>query len=172
MGICSFTIELFVAEILLTCEYLHSIQRTFQNMGPEMIYLDEEGHCCVSDFYLCLLEEDMPENASPAEYATPEKLIEATEIHASDYWRLGILMYECLVGFPPFKSKTHDREEIKEKITSFTCDKLKFPPWVTNESKDLMCKVIKSLLLLLLFNDYYYYLTIIILIFFNYHFNF
>jgi serine/threonine protein kinase len=128
----------FAAEVLLACEYLHSQDRTFRNLGPEMIFVDEEGHAIISDFLLCLPEEDMPDDASTPEYTTPEMLEHAQECPASDWWRLGVLLYEMLVGFPPIRSKTNDPNELSQKIKAHTAETLRFPPFVSAECVDLV----------------------------------
>jgi serine/threonine protein kinase len=53
-----------------------------------------------------------------------------------DHWSLGILMYEFLVGKPPFEAETNT--ETYRRITKVD---LHFPAFVSDGAKDLISKV-------------------------------
>ena len=53
-----------------------------------------------------------------------------------DNWSLGILMYEFLVGKPPFESDSHN--ETYRRITKVD---LQFPSYVSEGARDLVAKV-------------------------------
>ena len=40
-----------------------------------------------------------------AEYLSPEMIQESGHHHGADWWALGILLYEMIVGIPPFYHK-------------------------------------------------------------------
>jgi aurora kinase A len=53
-----------------------------------------------------------------------------------DYWSVGVLCYEFLVGKPPFEAKTQD--ETYQRITTVT---YVFPTAISAQAKDLIQKV-------------------------------
>lgn len=67
------------------------------------------------------------------EYLSPEIIETRGQTFASDYWALGILMYEMLCGFPPFYADTPFATY--EKIVQA---KLLFPSHVDASSRHLI----------------------------------
>lgn len=67
------------------------------------------------------------------EYLAPEIIQSKGHGKAVDWWALGILTYEMLVGYPPFFDESPFR--IYEKILE---GKVQFPKWVDGRAKDLI----------------------------------
>lgn len=130
----------FAAEVISGITYLHSKGIKFFNMGPENIFLDEDGHIAVSDFLLALPDDRIPEESHTKEYRTPEFLINNGKVDTikSDWWRLGVLLYELMVGIPPFRSKDADPDELNHKIMNHTAETLRFPPFISQEGINLI----------------------------------
>lgn len=75
------------------------------------------------------------------DYMAPEVLLKKGYGVECDWWSLGAIMYEMLVGYPPFCSD--DPRVTYHKITKWQkC--LKFPeePKISNEAKDLICRLL------------------------------
>lgn len=70
------------------------------------------------------------------DYLPPEMIEAAPYNEKVDHWALGILIYEFLVGKPPFESPT--MHETYRRIRE--C-KVQFPPYVSAEARDLIGKV-------------------------------
>ncbi|CAN4122676.1 unnamed protein product [Withania somnifera] len=75
------------------------------------------------------------------DYMAPEVLLKKGYGIECDWWSLGAILYEMLVGYPPFCSE-HPRMTARKIISWRTC--LKFPdePKVSDEAKDLICHLL------------------------------
>lgn len=56
-----------------------------------------------------------------AEYLAPEMIDETGHNKAVDFWALGVLIYEMIVGIPPFYNKDWNKmfSQIKNKAIKF-----------------------------------------------------
>lgn len=97
----------YAAEICLAIECLHGHGITYRDLKPENILLDFDGHIKITDFGLSK-EVASSHDAitrtfcgSP-EYLAPEMLLQKGYDSAVDWWALGTILYEMLVGTPPF----------------------------------------------------------------------
>lgn len=92
------------AEILLGLQYLHEELRVIhRDLKPENILVDKNGHIKLTDF--ALSKEGIVQTFSFCGtkcYVSPELLKSDGHTHMVDYWALGCLLYEMVVGRPPF----------------------------------------------------------------------
>lgn len=70
------------------------------------------------------------------EYLAPEIVLQKGHGKPVDYWSLGTLLYEMIVGIPPFYSK--DVQEMYRKILHAD---LVIPDYVSVEGQDLLARV-------------------------------
>lgn len=98
--------KFFIAEVILAMEYLHNLDILYRDLKPENILIDEEGHAKMADFGLA--KEGINNNqtaksfcGSPA-YLAPEMLGTKGVGKAADVYQLGAVLYEFLVGLPPY----------------------------------------------------------------------
>ena len=69
-------------------------------------------------------------------YLAPEMLKRCGHGKAVDWYLLGVVMYEMLVGMPPYYA--NDRDELFNNIQKGS---LKIPSYISNEGKNLMKSV-------------------------------
>jgi serine/threonine protein kinase len=66
-------------------------------------------------------------------YFAPEIVTRSGHTRMLDWYNLGVLLYELLVGIPPFYAR--EREELYENIKKAP---IKIPKSMSNEAKDLI----------------------------------
>lgn len=128
---------LYLAEVLLALEDLHKRDVIYRDLKPDNIVFDSQGHAMLTDFGLS--KEDVTENSlarsfcgSPA-YLAPEMLRRAGHGKAIDWYLLGVLLYEMLVGIPPYYSS--NKEQLYENIEG---GPLKLPNYLSKEARSLL----------------------------------
>ena len=98
--------KLLFAEVVLSMEFLHNNNILYRDLKPENILVDERGHLRLTDFGLCRSsfkqgrDRAMSFVGSP-EYMSPDILLGSGYDYSVDYYTLGVLLYEMLVGLPP-----------------------------------------------------------------------
>ena len=80
----------------------------FRDLKPDNVVFDKEGHCLLTDFGLSKTNVT-PTTVSNSfcgsvAYLAPEMLKRAGHTKAIDWYLLGVLIYEMLVGVPPYFS--------------------------------------------------------------------
>jgi len=81
--------------------------------------MEEDGYICLTDFGLAkILQEDEQAHSfcGTPEYLAPEILREEGHAFQVDWWALGILTYEMIVGFPPFYTGQSNNNKMYELI--------------------------------------------------------
>ncbi|KAG0188912.1 camp-dependent protein kinase catalytic subunit [Apophysomyces sp. BC1034] len=99
--------KFYAAEVILALEYLHSHDIIYRDLKPENILLDGRGHVRLTDFGFAKRVEDLTWTVcGTPDYIAPEIIRSKGYSKAVDWWSLGVLIYEMLVGKPPFVDKS------------------------------------------------------------------
>ncbi|KAJ5649870.1 uncharacterized protein N7484_003593 [Penicillium longicatenatum] len=135
------TSRIYAAEIAMTIEFLHDIHGVaYRDLKPENILLDADGHIKLVDFGFAKQVDNRETYTlcGTPEYLAPEVIHNSGHGLAVDWWALGILIYEFLVGQPPFWDQNPMR--IYEQIVE---GRLRFPPNMPPAAQNivtLLCK--------------------------------
>lgn len=101
--------RLYIAEVLLALEHLHSNGIIYRDLKPDNIIIGEDGHLKLTDFGLSKenADQDFTSNSfvGTYAYAAPEVLKQKAHGKSLDWYLLGALLYEFLVGLPPYYDK-------------------------------------------------------------------
>ncbi|AIN97289.1 protein kinase A catalytic subunit [Leishmania panamensis] len=126
--------KFYCAEVILAFDYLHSKTIVYRDLKPENILLDQDGNIKITDFGFAkrVAERTFTLCGTP-EYLAPEIIQSKGHNKAVDWWALGILLYEMLVGYPPFFDDSPMK--IYEKIL---VGKVLFPRWVDSKARDFI----------------------------------
>ena len=80
-------------------------------MKAENVLMDEKGNICLADFGLAkkIDNEHLASTmCGTPEYMAPELILNKGTGKSIDFWALGILIYELMLGVDPFSDETYD----------------------------------------------------------------
>ncbi|OMJ93995.1 hypothetical protein SteCoe_2910 [Stentor coeruleus] len=108
--------KFFACCMVLTLEYLHSRNILHRDIKPENLLLDSEGYLHLTDFGIaCITKNGMCNDFSGTPgYMSPETVLKKPQSFASDFFSVGAVLYEVLLGRRPFESL--DRKVIINQI--------------------------------------------------------
>ncbi|XP_039514138.1 serine/threonine-protein kinase Chk2 [Pimephales promelas] len=143
--------KLYFYQMLRAVEYLHNNGIIHRDLKPENVLLASHDDVClikITDFNQSkILEESslMKTLCGTPTYLAPEVFTHAATVgytKAVDYWSLGVLLFICLGGYPPFNTEGSTmsvREQIINGLYRFIPSQWKN---VSNEAKDLVKKLL------------------------------
>ncbi|CAJ1956044.1 unnamed protein product [Sphenostylis stenocarpa] len=163
-------VRFYVAEIVIALEYLHCQGIIYRDLKPENVLIQSNGHVSLTDFDLSCLTYTKPQliisvfnskkkkkkhkiqevpmfmaepmRASNSFVGTEEYIAPVCHTSAVDWWAIGILIYEMLFGYTPFRGRTRQKT-----FANILHKDLKFP------KGKLVTVMVKQLIYLLLQRD-------------------
>jgi len=127
--------KFYIAHIITIFEYLHSKNIVYRDLKPENILINKNGYLKLTDFGFAkqLENEKTYTLCGTPEYLAPEIILNKGHGKAVDWWTLGILLYEMLVGIDPFSDD--DPMKTYQKILK---GKINFPKTIDKDAKSLI----------------------------------
>ncbi|EZA58781.1 hypothetical protein DMN91_008688 [Ooceraea biroi] len=129
----------YIAQLADALKYCHSKGVIHRDIKPENILLGVNGELKIADFGWSVHAPSSRRDTlcGTLDYLPPEMVSGKTHNHTIDFWSIGVLCYECLVGKPPFYATTNDETYVNIKKLRYT-----FPSFVGEGAKDLISKLI------------------------------
>lgn len=110
-------IKFFVSNIILSLRYLHRNGILHRDIKPENLIFDENGYLNLGDFGISKKVKknvEIKDKSGTPGYLSPELIKKKKQTYASDYFSLGIVVYEMIFLERPFNGKT--RHEVANNI--------------------------------------------------------
>jgi serine/threonine protein kinase len=106
----------FIACILASLEYLHGNGVIHRDIKPENLVLDQGGYVHLTDFGIARVwqPENKHETSGTPGYMAPEVICRQNHGFEADYFALGVIIYEFMLGRRPYQGKS--RKEIRDAI--------------------------------------------------------
>ncbi|TMW66433.1 hypothetical protein Poli38472_004198 [Pythium oligandrum] len=132
----------YASHVLMAIEYLHERNIVYRDLKPENLLIDPQGYLKVVDFGFAKVVEDRTYTlCGTPEYLAPELVLGKGHSKGVDYWALGVLIYEMVVGYSPFAGANQaDQMQICRNIVKET---VQYPPWVSESCRDLISKLLE-----------------------------
>lgn len=130
----------YIAQIANAILYLHRKNVIHRDMKPENILLSMDGTIKLSDFGWSVTTFGRRTTmCGTLDYLSPEVVEGRDHTEKIDLWSLGVLLYELLVGKPPFEEQTH--EETYKRISRID---IRFPIHVPKNAQNLISSLLKK----------------------------
>ncbi|TYJ07433.1 hypothetical protein E1A91_A11G002800v1 [Gossypium mustelinum] len=132
--------RVYIAEVVLALEYLHSLHVVHRDLKPDNLLIAHDGHIKLTDFGLSkvglinstddlsgpavsgtsLLDDEQPQLSASEhqqerrkkrsavgtpDYLAPEILLGTGHGATADWWSVGVILFELIVGIPPFNAE-------------------------------------------------------------------
>ena len=153
----------YIAELILAIESIHKLDCIHRDIKPDNILIDKLGHIKLSDFGLAKVSEkifDTNNNnineeyksnthqknyscVGTAYYVAPEVLNKKGYGPEIDWWSVGVIFFEMLIGYAPFCSK-HTNEVCQKVLNWKKFLKIPSKKKVSKEAQDLIFKLINN----------------------------
>jgi serine/threonine kinase 38 len=154
----------YTAELILAVESIHKLDCIHRDIKPDNILIDKNGHIKLSDFGLAKISDNLDQSqiqndkrnkknrpthqknyscVGTAYYVAPEVLKKTGYSEDIDWWSVGVIFFEMLVGYAPFCSE--ETKDVCYKVINWK-KFLKIPDDIilSREAEDLIAKMITN----------------------------
>uniref|UniRef100_A0A671YCR0 protein kinase C n=1 Tax=Sparus aurata TaxID=8175 RepID=A0A671YCR0_SPAAU len=132
----------YSACVVLGLQFLHDHKIVYRDLKLDNLLLDTDGFVKIADFGLCKEGMGFGDRTSTfcgtPEFLAPEVLTDTSYTRAVDWWGLGVLVYEMLVGESPFPGD--DEEEVFDSIVN---DEVRYPRFLSTEAIGIMRRLLR-----------------------------
>ncbi|XP_019127942.1 serine/threonine-protein kinase N2 isoform X2 [Larimichthys crocea] len=133
----------YSACVVLGLEFLHLNKIIYRDLKLDNLLMDADGFVKITDFGLC--KEGMGHGdrtstfCGTPEFLAPEVLTDDNYTRAVDWWGMGVLIFEMLVGESPFPGE--DEEEVFDSIVN---DDVQYPGSLPPGAVSIIQKLLKK----------------------------
>ena len=104
--------------VLVGLNYIHEKQIIHKDIKPENLVFDSRGYIHITDFGISKIyhPDNGKENSGTPGYMAPEVLFNKDHNFSVDYFSLGVILYELLMGRRPYHG--HSKKELRKDVVS------------------------------------------------------
>ncbi|KAL3724832.1 hypothetical protein ACJRO7_029922 [Eucalyptus globulus] len=167
--------RVYIAEVVLALEYLHSLRVVHRDLKPDNLLIAHDGHIKLTDFGLSkvglinstddlsgpavsgtsMLVDEEPELSmsesqkerrkkrsavGTPDYLAPEILLGTGHGTTADWWSVGVILFELIIGIPPFNAE--HPQTIFDNILNCNIPWPRVPEEMSSEAKDLIDRLL------------------------------
>ncbi|XP_030541138.1 probable serine/threonine protein kinase IREH1 [Rhodamnia argentea] len=167
--------RVYIAEVVLALEYLHSLRVVHRDLKPDNLLIAHDGHIKLTDFGLSkvglinstddlsgpavsgtsmLVDEEPQLSMSESQkerrkkrsavgtpdYLAPEILLGTGHGTTADWWSVGVILFELIVGIPPFNAE--HPQTIFDNILNRNIPWPRVPEEMSAEAQDLIDRLL------------------------------
>ena len=129
--------RLYAAEITIALDFLHKQDIIYRDVKPDNVVFDENGHIRLIDFGLAKKEFSVRTSSSSfcgtLHYLAPEMVRRQSHDFSLDWYMLGCVLFEMIVGRPPFSAR-----QAKELVKLIEAGDVTFPASISDEAMNLI----------------------------------
>ena len=137
--------KFLIACLVLGLEAIHANDIIHRDIKPENLILNNKGYLKITDFGIAKKIENqiLTENSGTPGYMAPEVMNYQTHSFTADYYAIGIICYELMMGVRPYTGE--NKNVIKEKILAkqVMIKAHEIPKGWSQESADFINNLIK-----------------------------
>lgn len=106
--------KFFISCIICSLEYIHENAIIHRDIKPENLVLDSKGFAHLTDFGIARIwqPENKHETSGTPGYMAPEVICRLNHTATADYFALGVIAYEFMLGKRPYIGK--NRRDIRD----------------------------------------------------------
>ncbi|XP_072096788.1 serine/threonine-protein kinase N2-like [Mobula birostris] len=133
----------YAACVILGLQFLHEKSIVYRDLKLDNLLMDADGYVKIGDFGLCKEGMGFGDHTNTfcgtPEFLAPEVLTETSYTRAVDWWGLGVLIYEMLVGESPFPGD--DDDEVFDSIVN---NEVRYPRFLSTEVVSIIRKLLRK----------------------------
>ena len=137
--------KFFLACLILGLEYIHSNKVIHRDIKPENLVLDSQGYMRITDFGVAknYHKNNSEETSGTPGYMAPEVLCAKNHTYVVDFFALGVIGYEFMLGERPYvgRSRKEVRNAVLAKQVEIKVNQI--PQGWSYESADFVNKLIQ-----------------------------
>jgi len=122
--------------------HLHKAGFVYRDLKPENVLFDERGHVKLTDFGYAKNLQGTDRTSTfcgTADYLAPEVLQSLPYGKGVDWWSLGCVIYEMLVGISPFFNPN-----LKRMYRAILNDEVRFPAAMSQTARDIVTRLLRK----------------------------
>jgi len=136
-------VKFYAAGILEGLAYMHRRRIIYRDLKPENVLIDDLGYTVIVDLGFAKVVNDKTYTlcGTPL-YLAPEVILSRGHDKGADYWSLGCLMYEMILGQTPFYDHNIDQITLFKRIVH---GRYRFPTHAfSEEAQDLIAGMLAN----------------------------